>query len=118
MSIGGNRCFVAFIDDFTRHTWACLFEGKEVFSCFLKVKALLNGQIEEISSGKGLMEEKSTFPGVLELTVEGRKTAGILLLIQTIQMCMCSYTYSYTLPIHDNHFIVFHPYTSPYNSNG
>ena len=27
-------------------------------------------------------------------------------------------TYSYTLPIHDNHFIVFHPYTSQYNSYG
>ena len=32
------------------------------------------------------------------------------------QMCMCSYTYSYTLPIHNNHFIVFDPYISPYKS--
>ena len=41
MSIGGSRYFVTFIDDYTRHTWACLITKKsEVFVCFLKVKSL------------------------------------------------------------------------------
>ena len=41
MSIGGSRYFVTFIDDYTRHTWACLIAKKtEVFSCFLKVNSL------------------------------------------------------------------------------
>ena len=41
MSIGGSCYFVTFIDDCTRHTWACLIEKKsEVFASFLKVKSL------------------------------------------------------------------------------
>ena len=42
MSIGGSRYFVTFIDDYTRYTWVCLIAKKsEVFSCFLKVKSLV-----------------------------------------------------------------------------
>ena len=41
MSIGGTHYIVTFIDDYTRHTWACLIEKKsEVFASFLKVKSL------------------------------------------------------------------------------
>ena len=41
MSIGGSCYFVTFIDDCTRHTWACLIEKKsEVFASFLRVKSL------------------------------------------------------------------------------
>ena len=35
-----------------------------------------------------------------------------------IHILILMLTYSYTLPIHDNHFIVFNPYISPYNSYG
>ena len=35
-----------------------------------------------------------------------------------IHILILMLTYSYTLPIHDNHFIVFDPYISPYNSYG
>ena len=42
MSIGGSGYFVTFINDYTRHTWACLIAKKsEVFACFLKVKSLV-----------------------------------------------------------------------------
>ena len=41
MSIERIYYFVTFIDDYTRHTWACLIEKKsEVFASFLKVKSL------------------------------------------------------------------------------
>ena len=41
MSIEGILYFVTFIDDYTRHTWACLIAKKsEVFACFLMVKSL------------------------------------------------------------------------------
>ena len=41
MSLGGSRYFVTFIDDFTRHTWACTIAKKsKVFACFLEVKSL------------------------------------------------------------------------------
>ena len=46
MSIVGSRYFVTFIDDYNRHTWACLIEKKsKVFSCFLKVKSPPKHQI-------------------------------------------------------------------------
>ena len=46
MSIGGSRYFVTFIDDFTRHTWACLIAKKsEVFACFLKMKSLVEREM-------------------------------------------------------------------------
>ena len=39
MSIGGSHYFVTFIDDYTRHTWACSIAKKSDFlTCFLKVK--------------------------------------------------------------------------------
>ena len=41
VSIGGTHYIVTFIDDYTRHTWACLIAKKsKVFACFLKVKSL------------------------------------------------------------------------------
>ena len=41
MSIGGSCYFVTFIDDYARHSWACLIAKKsEVFACLLKVKIL------------------------------------------------------------------------------
>ena len=41
MSIGGSRYFLTFINDYTRHTWACLIAKKsDVPACFLKVKSL------------------------------------------------------------------------------
>ena len=46
MSLGGSRYFVTFIDDYTRHTWACLVAKKsKVFVCFLKVKSLVKREI-------------------------------------------------------------------------
>ena len=42
MSIEGSRYFVTFIDDYNRHTWACLLAKKsKVFTCFLKVMSLV-----------------------------------------------------------------------------
>ena len=41
VSLGGSRYFITFIDDYTRHTWACLIAKKrDIFTCFLKVKSL------------------------------------------------------------------------------
>ena len=41
MSIGGSCYFETFIDDYTRHTWACLIaKESKVFASFLKVKSL------------------------------------------------------------------------------
>ena len=42
MSLVGSRYFLTLIDDYTRHTSACLIAKKsKVFACFLKVKSLV-----------------------------------------------------------------------------
>ena len=42
MSLGGSRCFVSFIDDYSRHTWMYLIERKsEVFDSFRNLKHLV-----------------------------------------------------------------------------
>ena len=49
MSIRGSHYFVTFIDDYNRHTWACIIAKKsEVFSCFVKVKSLAERKTDKI----------------------------------------------------------------------
>ena len=41
LSLGGNRYFVTFINDFTRKTWIYILRNKsEVFDCFKKFKVV------------------------------------------------------------------------------
>jgi hypothetical protein len=42
VSLGGNKYFVSFIDDFSRHTWIFSIQKKsKVFPCFLQLKSLV-----------------------------------------------------------------------------
>lgn len=51
-SIGGNRYFVTFIDDFTRKVWLYLLKRKsEVFETFKKFKVLVERQFEKKNQG-------------------------------------------------------------------
>ena len=48
-SIGGNKYFLTFIDDFSRKTWIYLLKSKdEVFHCFKIFKALVGRQSDRL----------------------------------------------------------------------
>jgi transposase InsO family protein len=45
MSLGGNRYFITFIDDFSRKLWVCFLKEKSTtFTVFKKFKALVENQ--------------------------------------------------------------------------
>jgi len=62
-SIGGNKYFLTFIDDFSRKTWIYLLKSKdEVFHCFKIFKAFVerqNGRLIKMVRSDGGGEYKS-----------------------------------------------------------
>ena len=70
-SLGGNKYFVSFIDNFLRHTWIFLIEKKsEVFLCFLQLTSLIewdtNSKIKCLQFDGGKEYFSGEFTGYLE----------------------------------------------------